>query len=423
MSFEELGISKGIADALRRINVVEPTDVQRESIPVILTGKDVIVRAKTGTGKTIAFLAPGIQLTSKHHEYRQPHILVLAPTRELAVQIAGVASRITDRRRVATIYGGASINMQIDTLRRGADIIIGTPGRIIDLIERGALKLGTVEHLIIDEVDIMLDMGFVEDIEYIMDRTPSEKQTIMLSATMPKDILEISKRKMKNHQMISVGDSGEITVKSIKHMYSIARGTQKFHMLLAYIDEYKPKKAIIFLQTKREADILHSFLLEQNQDAILLHGGLTQAKRSKSMSSFRQGSRFLIATNVAARGLDISDITDIINFDIPDSPYVYVHRVGRSARMGKDGRAFSIISNDQIGIVKDIEFEARIKMEKIFLDTKKYEGVRVELRSSRGFSGGREGRFGSSSRQRPEHGHRERSSGGGHWHQNRRRSY
>ncbi len=422
MSFEELGVSKGIADALRRINVVEPTDVQRESIPIILTGRDAVVRAKTGTGKTIAFLAPSIQLTSKHHEYKQPHILILAPTRELAVQISGVASKITDRRRVVTVYGGASINMQIDTLRRGADIVIGTPGRIIDLIERGALKLGTIEHLIIDEADIMLDMGFIEDMEYIMDRTPGEKQTVMLSATMPKDILEISKKKMRNHQIISVGDSDEITVKSIKHLYSIARGMQKFHMLLAYIDEYKPNKAIIFLQTKREADILHSFLLEQNHDAILLHGGLTQAKRSRSLSSFRQGGRFLIATNVASRGLDISDITDIINFDIPDSPYVYVHRVGRTARMGKNGRAFSIISNEQIGIVKDIEFEARIKMEKIFLDTKKYENIRVELRGGRGFGGGRERSFGRG-KSNFDRGRREHGSHTNNRNQNRRRSY
>ncbi len=378
-----MGLGDDIVESLSRIRITEPTEVQSESIPVIFSGKDTIIRAKTGTGKTLAFLLPCIQKIKQKKEWKRPHMLVLAPTRELALQTSKVASDLIDRNRVVTVYGGSSMNVQIDALRNGADIVVGTPGRIIDLVDRGALKLDSIEYVVMDEADIMLDMGFIDDVEYILNKTPQKKQAIMLSATIPKEVLEMSKRHMRHPEFISVGSEEEITVSSIKHMYSIARGTQKFHMLLSYIERYKPQKCIIFLQTKRESEILHNFLVKQGIDAILMHGGLTQARRTRSLGKFRHGVRFLIATNVAARGLDIDDISDIINFDIPDTPNTYVHRVGRSARMGKDGRAFSIISKEQIGIVRDIEFEANIKMEKVFLDTKAYEHIPVSFHVDR----------------------------------------
>lgn len=364
---------------LRSTGILEPTDVQYQAIPKLLSGNDAVIRAKTGTGKTLAFLIPIIQIVKSGGNRHSPVFLVLAPTRELALQISNVATKLIDRKRIVTVYGGSSINMQIDYLRRGADIVIGTPGRIIDLMERGALKIDSINHLVIDEADVMMDMGFVEDVEYIIDRTPPNKQTVILSATMPREIIEISKRYMRVPEIISVGDPEEVTVKSIEHIYSIANGTKKFYMLLAYIERYKPEKAIIFLQTKREADILHSFLLENKYDASLMHGGLTQARRGSALNRFKQGGRFLIATNVASRGLDISNVSDVINFDVPDSPSVYVHRVGRSARMGKNGRAFSIVAREQVGIIKDIEFEARVKFEKIFLETSPYEHIPVDL--------------------------------------------
>ncbi len=365
--------------ALKSADILEPTDVQAEAIPKLLSGKDAVIRAKTGTGKTLAFLIPIIQIVKGSGNRHTPILLALAPTRELALQISSVASKLIDRRRIVTVYGGSSINMQVDSLRRGADIVIGTPGRIIDLIERKALKIDAINHLVIDEADVMMDMGFIDDVNYIIERTPSDKQTVILSATMPREIIDISKRHMRVPEIISVGDPEEVTVKSIKHLYSIANGTKKFYMLLAYIEKYKPEKAIIFLQTKREADILHSFLLENKYDASLMHGGLTQARRGSALSRFKQGGRFLIATNVASRGLDISDISDVINFDVPDSPSVYVHRVGRSARMGKNGRAFSIVTREQTGIIRDIEFEARVNVEKIFLETGPYEHIPIDL--------------------------------------------
>ncbi len=378
LNFEELGVKPELAAALRRLNITEPTDVQREAIPPLLRGKDVIVRAKTGTGKTLAFLLPILQNLAGTPERGRAHVLILAPTRELALQTAETAAKVAGRSlNIVTVYGGASINVQMDRLDRGADIVVGTPGRVIDLMDRGALNFDAVKFLVLDEADIMLDMGFIDDVEYILARTPDTKQSMLCSATMPSRILEISKRHMHDAHYVSVGEEEDITVKTIKHMYSIAHGVMKFHMLLAYIEAYKPAKAIIFLQTQREADLVHDFLGKQGFDVILMHGGLTQASREQALSRFKQSGRFLIATNVAARGLDIKDITDIINFDVPDSPYVYVHRVGRSARMGKNGRAFTIVSRDQLGLVKEIEYDANIKLDKIFLDTKAYEHIPV----------------------------------------------
>ncbi|MCL5099802.1 MAG: DEAD/DEAH box helicase [Candidatus Marsarchaeota archaeon] len=393
MNFEELGVKQELADALKRLNITEPTDVQREAIPPLLSGKDVIVRAKTGTGKTLAFLLPILQNLTGTPERGKAHVLILAPTRELALQTAETAVKMAGRSlNVVTVYGGASINVQMERLDRGADIVVGTPGRVIDLMDRGALNFDAVKFLVLDEADIMLDMGFIDDVEYILARTPDAKQSMLCSATMPNKIIDISKRHMHDARYISVGEEEDITVKTIKHMYSVAYGVMKFHMLLAYIESYKPAKAIIFLQTQREADLVHDFLRKQGFDAVLMHGGLTQASREHALSRFKQSGRFLIATNVASRGLDIKDITDVINFDVPDSPYVYVHRVGRSARMGKNGRAFTIVSRDQLGLVKEIEYDANIKLEKIFLDTKAYEHIPVIRHARPGFYSGRERR-------------------------------
>ena len=428
MNFEELNVKPELVAALKRLNITEPTDVQREAIPLMQKGRDVIARAKTGTGKTLAFLIPILEKLDALPRGKA-HVLVIAPTRELALQTAETAEKLVGRKfGVVTVYGGASINVQMDKLDRGAEIVVGTPGRIIDLMDRGALNFDDVRFLVLDEADIMLDMGFIDDIEYILARTPETKQTMLCSATMPRRIIDISKRHMHDAEYVSVGEEEDITVNSIKHLYSIAHGAMKFHMLLAYIDEYKPKKGIIFIQTQRGADLVYDFLRKQNIDAILMHGGQTQAMRERGLSRFKEGGRFLIATNVASRGLDIKDVTDVINFDVPDSPYVYVHRVGRSARMGKDGRAFTIVSRDQLGAVDAIEHEANIKLEKIFLETKNYEHIRVfsEHRDfghrddrRRGFGGGQGGQGRNRYGQRREgfrhgdgHGHGYRREGG-----------
>jgi ATP-dependent RNA helicase DeaD len=368
--FEEMNLDRELIETLKGIHITDPTEVQQEAIPAALAGEDIIVRAKTGTGKTYSFLIPIMQNVVASSE---PEALVIAPTRELALQIADSANKINRRRiNVAVIYGGASINVQAQKLRRGVGIVIGTPGRIIDMIKRRELNINAVKYVVLDEADTMLDMGFIEDVEYILSQTPRSKQTLLFSATMPEKIISISRRYMRNARVMTIGEEENITTEKIKHMYFITRREQKLAAMLAYIEHYNPSKAIIFAHTKYEANNLFHTLQKRGIDVVLLHGGLTQASRERSMGIFRGRAKFLIATNVAARGIDIKDVSDIINFDVPDDPYVYVHRVGRSARMGKEGRAFTIATSNQAELIKDIEYVAKIRMERQHLNTEKF---------------------------------------------------
>ncbi|MDE1823602.1 MAG: DEAD/DEAH box helicase, partial [Candidatus Micrarchaeota archaeon] len=323
--------------------------------------------------------------------------IIIVPTRELALQIYEFAAKLLPRREgITVVYGGASINVQISALRRRPRIVVGTPGRIIDLVERGALHLEGIRFLVLDEADTMLDMGFIEDVEFIMSKTPHAKQTMLFSATMPERIRGVARSHMRNASFISVGSEEELVVTKIKHYYASSDNFLKFATLLAYIKQNNPKKAIVFVQTQYAADAIHQALKEQGIHAILLHGGLSQAKREYSLREFRKGAQLLIATNVAARGIDISGISDIINFDCPEDPHVYVHRVGRSARMNADGKAFTIVSNNERGLIRDIEDVTNIRMEQIRLDTAKFAHIRAFKRQSMGqgrdgFRGGRGG--------------------------------
>ena len=389
--FKEMKLKPELVESLRRIGFISTTEVQELAIPAILRKKDVIVRAKTGTGKTAAFLVPILQTIPNGNE---ASAIVIVPTRELALQISSVAEKLGSplRYKTATVYGGASINVQTSMINRGANVIVGTPGRIIDLLERGTLRLDKIKYVILDEADTMLDMGFIEDIEYILSMTPISKQTMMFSATMPRAIVDIAMHHMNpDYETITVGKEEEITVDTITHTYFFAKGRMKFAALLAYIKQYSPKKAIIFSRTKHAADIIHMVLVKEGYDAILMHGGLTQARRERSLGKFRTGARFLISTNVAARGLDIDDVTDIINFDAPDSPYNYVHRVGRSARMGKEGRAFTMFGYDEKDLVRAIEYEANVRMSQINLDIAKYQNAEVLNHLGEGRMRAREG--------------------------------
>jgi len=380
-TFSELGIKAELLASLRNIGFINPTDVQEATIPLIMEGKDVIVRAKTGTGKTGAFLIPIIN-SAKHDEAL--YTLIIVPTRELALQVSTVASKLCGRDlRVATVYGGASINVQVQQIRSGANIVVGTPGRILDLIERRALDLSNVRYLVLDEADIMLDMGFIDDIEMIISRISSNHQTMLFSATIPREIQVVANRHMNSTKTsVSIGSEEELTVTTITHKYTIVDNRSKFAALLAYISEFKPKKAIIFANTKYEADKIYWLLRGSGMNAILMHGGLTQAKREQSLSMFRGSAQFLISTNLASRGLDIAGITDIINFDLPDVANVYIHRVGRSARMGKEGVAFSIATPRERNIINEIEYKDNVKMERITLNTSQFdEQVRSAMRT------------------------------------------
>ena len=389
--FKETNLKHELLEALRMMNFQEMTEVQEKAIPVLLSHKDLIVRSKTGSGKTAAFLVPIFQ-NIEPKGYTQA--IVIVPTRELAVQVSLVAQKLAHRSNigVTVVYGGASINVQMQNLRRGADIVVGTPGRIIDLMDRGSLKLNRAKFLVLDEADLMLDMGFIEDIELIISMAPRERQTILLSATIPRELVEISRKYMKADTVkLTIGEEEEITVNTITHTYFVASGRAKFAALLAYIDKEQPKKCIIFTSTQRESEYVHRFLSTNGFDAIVMHGGLTQAMRERSLHAFKTHARFLISTNLVSRGLDIPDITDIINFDAPDDPRIYIHRVGRSARMGKDGRAFTLFGYDQEGLMDATKRVANVKMLHLELNTAKFKDVQLpEMRRSgnRGFSRG-----------------------------------
>ncbi len=407
--FSQMNLKTELVEALRKMGFVNPTEVQSESIPVVLAGRDVVVRAKTGTGKTGAFAIPIIQMLERSS--RQVSALVIVPTRELALQVSGVAAKISSPLgfKTVTVYGGASINVQTDQLRRGANIVVGTPGRLIDLIDRGVLNINAVRFVVLDEADTMLDMGFIEDVEYILSHTPQSKQMMMFSATIPHKISTIADNYMRHDKVkITVGEEEQITALGISHFYAVATGAAKFDVLIAYIKQYGPKKAIVFTTTQRSAELLHRVLKGEGFDAILMHGGLTQSMREQSLGSFKSGTQFMISTNIAARGLDIKDVTDVINFDAPEDPSVYVHRVGRSARMGKEGRAFTMFSEPQKYLVEVIKRTANIEMEQISIDRSKMG--RVDLRKYLHNRGHHEGGRGGDRHGRPFRG----GHGGGH---------
>ncbi len=407
-----MNLKPAVVEALNRMNFTTATEVQELTIPAAMQGKDLIVRAKTGTGKTCAFLVPIMQ---RNIESRQPEVLIMAPTRELAVQIYEVAVKLRHARRdsVAVVYGGASINMQTQALSRSPDLIIGTPGRITDLFKRGALRLDGIRFLVLDEADTMFDMGFINAIEFILAKTPRTRQTLLFSATMPKRIMNIARQHMNAPEHISVGSEEEPVVEKISHFYAASDRELKFATLLAYIGRHNPRKAIIFVRTQHEASMIHDTLADQGIAAMLMHGGLSQARRERSLKEFADRGRFLVATNIAARGIDIKGISDIINFDAPDDPNVYVHRVGRSARMDADGRAFTIVSHDERRLIRIIEHENNVNMEQLNLETAQYAHIRA-FRHRRSLNREVQGGHHGSHRPREEHEHHngERNRGG-----------
>ena len=376
--FEEFELKKEIVEALTRINFIRPTEVQEKSIPLALAGRDMVVRSKSGTGKTGAFLIPTIQMLEAKDILGA---VVVVPTRELAIQVFGLVQKLTVNSRIrgVLVYGGTSINTQIDMLRHSPNIVVGTPGRIIDLMKRGEMNVNHTRILVLDEADVMLDMGFIEDIEYIMSAMPRGRQIMLFSATIPERITKLSERYMKKPSFLNISKDDELTVTSILHQYAMSKPSSKLEALFTYIGEFKPKKSIIFSDTKRNADYLHNALVSQGYKASVMHGDLKQSQRERSLDEFRRNGQFLVATNVAARGLDISGITNVINYDTPSEPFVYVHRVGRSARMGADGTAFSIIDPDEITLIQELERSVKIRIKRIEFDSQISHKVSMEM--------------------------------------------
>ncbi len=336
--------------------------IQAQAITPLLEGKDVIGQAQTGTGKTAAFGVPMVERIDP--QVRRVQGLVLCPTRELAVQVAQNITAFAkyDRIRVLPVYGGASIERQIREIQQGAQIVVGTPGRIIDLMERRVLNLANVKVVVLDEADRMLDMGFIDDINFILSRAPTNRQTSLFSATIDQTVNNVCNRYMRNPVKILVSKD-EIGLVQMKQYFLVVSNSGKFETLCKTLKENNVKKAIIFCRTRHETSRIAEQLGRRGFNAQALHAGFTQAQRDYVINSFRAGRlNFLIATDVAARGLDIQGITHIINFDVPQEPQVYFHRVGRTARMGGDGTAITLVSYGEMSDFSNIKALTKTKI-------------------------------------------------------------
>lgn len=356
-TFEELGVSEEIRRAISEMGYEQPMPVQEEVIPYLLgTGNDVIALAQTGTGKTAAFGLPVLQKVNP--EDRRTQAVILSPTRELCLQIAGDLkeySRYIDGLHVLAVYGGSSIESQIRSLRKGAQVIVATPGRLIDLMHRGVAKLDAVENVVLDEADEMLNMGFTESINEILAGVPEERNTLLFSATMGKEIERIAKSYLHDYKEIVVGSRNE-GAENVNHIYYLVHAKDKYAALKRVVDYYPRIYGIIFCRTRMETQEIADQLIRDGYNAEALHGDLSQAQRDLTMQKFRQHhTQLLIATDVAARGLDVEDLTHVINYGLPDDVENYTHRSGRTGRAGKRGTSISIIHLREKGKVRIIE--------------------------------------------------------------------
>lgn len=355
MKFNELALSAEILAAVTAAGFETPSPIQELTIPLALEGKDVIGQTQTGTGKTAAFGLPTLNKIDTANPAIQA--LVIAPTRELAVQSQEELFRFGRDKgvKVRSVYGGSSIDKQIKALKSGAHVVVGTPGRLLDLIKRKALKLDGIETLILDEADEMLNMGFLEDIEAIISQTPEERQTLLFSATMPDAIKRIGVKFMKQPEHVKIA-AKELTTELIDQYYIRVREHEKFDTMTRLMDVEQPDLSIVFGRTKRRVDELTRGLKIRGFRAEGIHGDLDQNKRLRVLRDFKNGNiDILVATDVAARGLDISGVTHVYNYDIPQDPESYVHRIGRTGRAGKSGQSFTFVSPNEMGYLAIIE--------------------------------------------------------------------
>lgn len=370
LRFEDMNISNEICRAVLDMGFEEATPIQSQAIPVILEGKDIIGQSQTGTGKTAAF---GIPLLERiNPEDRRLQALILCPTRELAIQVSEEFRKLLkykDNIRVLPIYGGQPIDRQIAALRKGTQVVIGTPGRVMDHMRRRTIKAETVQMMVLDEADEMLDMGFREDIETILVKIPEEHQTLLFSATLSPEILDITKRFQRNPEFIKIVRK-ELTVPNIEQYYFDVKEKTKLDALCRIIDVYDPKLAMVFCNTKKRVDDLVEMLQGRGYFAEGLHGDLKQAQRDKVMQRFRNGTiEILVATDVAARGIDVDDIDVVFNYDVPQDEEYYVHRIGRTGRAGKAGKAFTFCVGKEIYKLRDIMRYTKTKIQQQKLPT------------------------------------------------------
>jgi ATP-dependent RNA helicase DeaD len=361
--FSELGLSDGVLQVLSELGYDEPTPVQEQAIPLLLDGHDVIAQAQTGTGKTAAFALPIIDRLQPEN---QPQALVLAPTRELAMQVAESIYRYgkSKRARVTPVYGGQPIARQLRALERGVQVVVGTPGRIMDHMRRGTLQLDAIRTVVLDEADEMLDMGFAEDIEYILQQLPEARQTALFSATMPETVQGLAQRHTRDPQQIRVA-AEQLTVPRIRQLYYEVLPRDKIDGLCRVLDVEMPSSAIIFCRTRNEADALGESLQGRGYLAEVTHGDISQAQRERVLKRLREGQvELMVATDVAARGLDIPEISHVINYDIPNDPEAYVHRIGRTGRAGRSGLAITFVTPRERRQLQHIERTVGVRIER-----------------------------------------------------------
>jgi ATP-dependent RNA helicase DeaD len=370
-SFETLGLSRGLVESVQQIGFETPTPIQEKAIPVLLNGnRDFVGLAQTGTGKTAAFGLPLLELVEEKSKYTQA--LVLAPTRELGLQITSDLENFSEKFKafnIVAVYGGASISEQIRKVKKGAQIIVATPGRLIDLIDRKAINLSTIKYVVLDEADEMLNMGFKEDLDKILSYTPEDKNTWLFSATMPREVRAIMKNYMTDPFELTVGEQNTGNV-NIEHQYVVVADKDRYLALKRILD-YNPEIfGLIFCRTRIDTQKVAEMLMKDGYNADALHGDLTQQQRDRVMMKFRDRSlQILVATDVAARGIDVEDITHVIHLNIPDEMEFYTHRSGRTARAGKKGISIAMISKKELGKVKQIEKTLKSPFKKMTIPT------------------------------------------------------
>jgi ATP-dependent RNA helicase RhlE len=366
MHFTELNLSKPLQKAASGLGYEETTPIQAQAIPPILQGRDIVGCAPTGTGKTLAFLLPALErLLRKPTQTKSPRIVILEPTRELVIQVAGEARKLAAHTplRIASVYGGAGMKKQIDRLRRGADVIVATSGRLMDHMRRKNVCFDDLQILVLDEADRMLDMGFFPDIKRIVSRMPRQRQTMLFSATMPPTILALARQ--FQHDPVSIEIDLAHPPEAIQQaLYPVPKHL-KLELLQAILDQMDVDSMLVFTRTKQEADIVTRQLRQAEIAVACIHGNFKQRQRVAALEGFRSGKhRVLVATNIAARGLDVEGISHVINYDVPDHPEDYVHRIGRTARADADGDAITLVTPDDEGLIHRIEYLLERKIER-----------------------------------------------------------
>ena len=358
--FEKLGLEKKLLDVLNDAGFTIPFPIQERAIPVLLAGNDVIGQAHTGTGKTAAYALPMLQLVTSKQGIQG---IIMAPTRELALQITAEINRFAKNTgiKTATIYGGQGMGIQLDALRKKPEIIVATPGRLIDHLKRGTIKLNNVKHVVLDEADVMLDMGFVEDIEFILDLTPEKRNTSLWSATMPPEIMRLAETNMESPKRILV-DSDDLSGDGIDQSFLIIKDREKPKFLLDFIDG-NIGQCIVFCSTKIRTRDVAKVLYKSGEKVVSIEGDMSQHKREESMNKFKKSKAdILVATDVAARGIDVPKVALVINYDIPNQDMVYFHRIGRTARAGAKGRAITLVSYSSVGEWNEIKKQTKVTM-------------------------------------------------------------